>query len=307
MIVYLMQEGRGAGFGAKARDRMLVQASGGRLTTFDAYAQMGLGDDHRTYEEVVCARRLLGVEAPFTLLTNNPEKMRALEAAGVPIAATEPLRSDASPFAAQYLHAKRRAGHRLGPVDGDGCATALPEPVEAFAPTPVPEIAGVVHLASYLLPLGAAVTGTSDPVWLRLHAYYDLAAAHERVILTYGTPGTAVPLVRVQRERLVDRLPRRSASPLGARWQETVRRFLRHGAGVAAVVSDDAWTSLADDGGSPPVLPPSVAALMARHLAGRRARLLVARDEASGEAALHRTLKSAGVDTVPSAWLADGG
>jgi GTP cyclohydrolase II len=298
MIVYLMQEGRGAGFASKVRDRMLVQASGGRLTTFDAYAQMGLGDDHRTYDEVVLARRLLGVEAPFVLLTNNPEKRRALEAAGVPIASTSPLRSDASPFAAQYLRAKRRAGHRLGRVDGDACASALPEPVEAFEPVPVPEIAGVVHLASYLLPLG---TGAGDPVWLRLHAYFDLAAACERVILTYGTPGADVPLVRVQRERLVARLPGRSSHR--ARWQATVQRFVRHGAGVAAVLPDDAWTSLTDDGGSAPALPASVAALVARHLGGRRARLLLARDEAAADAGLCRTLKSAGVDTVPSAWL----
>ena len=46
-LVYLMQEGRGAGLAAKARDRMLCQASGSRLTTFDAYAEMGLPPDLR--------------------------------------------------------------------------------------------------------------------------------------------------------------------------------------------------------------------------------------------------------------------
>jgi len=38
VLFYLMQEGRGAGFVAKALDRMLVQASGHRLTTFDAWS-----------------------------------------------------------------------------------------------------------------------------------------------------------------------------------------------------------------------------------------------------------------------------
>jgi len=248
MIVYLMQEGRGAGFSAKVRDRMLVQASGGRMTTFDAYAQMGLGDDHRTYDEVVHARALLGVAAPFTLLTNNPEKLRALEAAGVPVAGAAPLRCDASPFAAAYLRAKRRAGHRLGRVDDAGSASTLPEAVEAFAPAPLADIAGVVRLASYLLPLGPWVVGAGEgPVWLWVHAYFDLAAGCERVILEHGRPNGEPPLVRVQRERLVDRLPLRHPSPDRRHWRATVRAFVRHGAGIAAVMSDDARAALGDE------------------------------------------------------------
>ena len=47
VLFYLMQEGRGAGLSAKARDRMIVQASRHRLTTFDAYAEMGLPPDLR--------------------------------------------------------------------------------------------------------------------------------------------------------------------------------------------------------------------------------------------------------------------
>src|SRR5215468_10688416 len=64
-LFYLMQEGRGAGFVAKALDRMLVQASGNRLTTFEAYAQLGLPDDQRSYGEVAAMVRLLGVTAPL--------------------------------------------------------------------------------------------------------------------------------------------------------------------------------------------------------------------------------------------------
>src|SRR6185436_1559805 len=64
VLFYLMQEGRGAGFAAKARDRMLVQTSRHRLTTFEAYARMGLDHDCRRYEEVGDLCRLLGVRAP---------------------------------------------------------------------------------------------------------------------------------------------------------------------------------------------------------------------------------------------------
>ena len=52
VLFYLMQEGRGAGLTAKARDRMIVQASGNRITTFEAYAEMGLPPDLRRYETI---------------------------------------------------------------------------------------------------------------------------------------------------------------------------------------------------------------------------------------------------------------
>ena len=57
VVFYLMQEGRGAGFAAKARDRMIVQASRNRLTTFEAYERMGLVRDHRRYDEVAARDR----------------------------------------------------------------------------------------------------------------------------------------------------------------------------------------------------------------------------------------------------------
>ncbi len=81
-IVYLMQEGRGAGLSAKARDRMLVQASGSRLTTFDAYERMGLPPDLRRYDAVASMLAMLDVRGPLRLLTNNPEKLGAVARGG---------------------------------------------------------------------------------------------------------------------------------------------------------------------------------------------------------------------------------
>ena len=52
VLFYLMQEGRGAGLTAKARDRMMVQASGNQMTTFEAYTEMGLPSDLRRYDVV---------------------------------------------------------------------------------------------------------------------------------------------------------------------------------------------------------------------------------------------------------------
>src|SRR6185503_15259394 len=82
VLFYLMQEGRGAGFTAKVRDRMIVQASGNRLTTFEAYEQMGLGRDYRTYEEVAAVRTLVRTAAPLEPVSNNAQKLAALAAEG---------------------------------------------------------------------------------------------------------------------------------------------------------------------------------------------------------------------------------
>src|SRR5215475_5941902 len=91
VLFYLTQEGRGAGFAAKARDRMLVQASRNRLTTFEAYDRLGLGHDQRRYDEVAAACRLLGVRAPLRVLTNNPEKLDTLRAARVAVSGHQAL------------------------------------------------------------------------------------------------------------------------------------------------------------------------------------------------------------------------
>src|SRR5690606_9143938 len=60
ILFYLMQEGRGVGYIGKARDRMLVQASLDQLSTFQAYASMGLKKDHRSYDNIAHICHLLG-------------------------------------------------------------------------------------------------------------------------------------------------------------------------------------------------------------------------------------------------------
>ena len=57
----------------------LVQASRNGLTTFEAYERLGLVHDQRRYDEVGHACTLLGVAAPLVLLTNNPDKLAALQ------------------------------------------------------------------------------------------------------------------------------------------------------------------------------------------------------------------------------------
>jgi 3,4-dihydroxy 2-butanone 4-phosphate synthase/GTP cyclohydrolase II len=92
---------------------MMVQASRDRVTTFDAYARMGLGRDYRRYETVAFAAAALAITAPLTLLTNNPDKVAALRRANVAIEDVVPLEHAASPFNLHYLTAKSRSGHAL--------------------------------------------------------------------------------------------------------------------------------------------------------------------------------------------------
>lgn len=244
-LFYLFQEGRGAGFLAKARDRMLVQASGHRLTTFDAYAQMGLGADARRYELVAAICRWAGIAAPLRLLSNNPEKRAALERDGVRIAGSEPLQHAWSPFNLHYVVAKRRSGHRLAHAGKPPLRADLPERVREVTPHALPEAPQLLCVARYLLPVPLRGRPAETPLWLWLHAYLDRESGRERVAFTHGRGvGAAVPS-HVQHEVLLERLPlplppaARDASARGA-WQRALAGFASAGAGVAVFLPPDA-------------------------------------------------------------------
>jgi GTP cyclohydrolase II len=264
VVFYLMQEGRGAGFVAKARDRMMVQASRDRVTTFDAYTRMGLGHDYRQYDTVAFARAALGIGAPLVLLTNNPDKVAALRSAGVAIAEVRPLAREASPFNRHYLAAKSRRGHALR--DGGGAAAELPEAVTYFEPHRLAARPALMRAASYLLPIRPGPPG-STVHWFRLHAYVDLRAQRERVLFTYRTEASALPLVRIQRESLFERFPLRARSR--KRWRAAVEAIVHRGAGAALfLLHDDAAA------GASPAEDDDLVWLVAQHT-GERAELLI--------------------------------
>ena len=277
VVFYLDQEGRGAGFAAKVRDRMLVQSSRGRLDTFDAYAAMGLAADLRRYDAVAAALAVLGVSAPLDVLTNNPDKLGTLRAAGVPIARTTPLALPASPFNHQYLAAKAAAGHRL-PEAAAIVDAEPPGAVDVLPPAPVAGAPDLVRLGAYWLPVRARDGGAPDPHWFRLHAYVDLATGRDRVVLTYGDDAHVAPLVRVQREALVARIPGAARRGEQRRWDATVRAFVAHGSGIAAMLPDEGSVELLAASGSTAPTPRAEATsldLLAHHLAGRAAVPLV--------------------------------
>jgi GTP cyclohydrolase II len=107
MLVYLRQEGRGIGIENKLKAYALQDQG---LDTVDANVALGLPIDARSYAPAVAYLRFRQVRR-CVLLTNNPDKVRSLEAHGLKVTRA-PLRSAGHEACQGYLQAKRqRLGH----------------------------------------------------------------------------------------------------------------------------------------------------------------------------------------------------
>ncbi|WP_269542896.1 hypothetical protein [Cerasicoccus fimbriatus] len=154
VLFYLLQEGRGVGYSAKARDRMLVQASGDTLSTFDAYRLLGLKKDYRQYQNIADIVHILGIEAEWVILTNNPDKVAAMERNGLKVARAETIEFEPGPFNLFYLKSKKESGHTLSrPNEIPLADIKLPEPVVPFKPSRLKQAERFIYMASYLLPV----------------------------------------------------------------------------------------------------------------------------------------------------------
>ncbi len=154
VLFYLLQEGRGVGYVGKARDRMLVQASLDQVSTFAAYAAMGLQKDHRNYENISHICYLLGIKASWIVLTNNPDKVDSLRNQGLVVAGTEALEFEPSPYNLAYLTSKAAGGHILKrPTETDIKRALPPEPVVPFKPHALAAAKRFIYSASYFLPM----------------------------------------------------------------------------------------------------------------------------------------------------------
>src|SRR5271168_339368 len=81
ILLYEQQEGRGIGLMAKLRAYQLQDAG---LDTVEANEELGFAADCRAYELPAEVLKLLGVSA-VRLITNNPEKVAALESGGIAV------------------------------------------------------------------------------------------------------------------------------------------------------------------------------------------------------------------------------
>lgn len=111
VVIYVRgHEGRGVGLIDKLRAYAL-QDSG--RDTVDAQVELGLPVDAREYDAAGAVLHDLGVSR-LTLLTNNPLKAQALEAAGLEVR-VRTLRVGANPHNSAYLRTKtERLGHLAG-------------------------------------------------------------------------------------------------------------------------------------------------------------------------------------------------
>lgn len=107
-LLYLDQEGRGAGLANKIRAYKL-QDDG--LDTYDADAELGLGLDQRHFDFAAAMLEQLGV-GKITLVTNNPDKIDAMKRAGIDVVGHRRLFGREHPSNLRYVATKReRAGH----------------------------------------------------------------------------------------------------------------------------------------------------------------------------------------------------
>jgi GTP cyclohydrolase II len=110
VVLYLAQEGRGIGLINKLRAYQLQDAG---FDTVDANEQLGFDADERVYLPAAEMLRQLGFTT-VRLLTNNPDKVLALERYGIRIAERVPHIFPANGHNERYLRTKAtRSGHLL--------------------------------------------------------------------------------------------------------------------------------------------------------------------------------------------------
>jgi len=108
ILLYLRQEGRGIGIANKIRAYALQDRG---LDTVDANRRLGFADDTRDYGHAAAMLRALGADR-VRLLTNNPNKVDGLAAAGIEVVERVAHHMPANPHNADYLATKhRKSGH----------------------------------------------------------------------------------------------------------------------------------------------------------------------------------------------------
>ncbi len=109
VLLYLAQEGRGIGLINKLRAYRLQDQG---FDTMEANERLGFEDDERLYAVAARMLELLGYKS-VRLLTNNPEKVKGLEAAGIVVAERVPHAFPGNDHNRAYLRTKAEKGGHL--------------------------------------------------------------------------------------------------------------------------------------------------------------------------------------------------
>jgi len=108
ILLYEQQEGRGIGLMAKLRAYELQDKG---LDTIEANLELGYEADCRHFELPAAILKQMGI-SEVRLITNNPEKVEALEQAGIKVVERISAEVPAEPTNERYLQTKReKMGH----------------------------------------------------------------------------------------------------------------------------------------------------------------------------------------------------
>lgn len=114
VVLYLRQEGRGIGIINKLKAYNLQDEG---MDTIEANVHLGLEVDARQYDVAVAMMQHIGIRA-IRLLTNNPEKINAIEESSIQLVERLPLVIPAVPENQGYLSTKeKQMGHLLNDTD----------------------------------------------------------------------------------------------------------------------------------------------------------------------------------------------
>jgi GTP cyclohydrolase II len=108
ILLYEQQEGRGIGLMAKLKAYELQDRG---LDTVQANEELGFAADCRDYDLAAEALKLLGI-SKVRLMTNNPDKVAALEAAGIAVIERVSAEVETQESFERYLRTKQeKMGH----------------------------------------------------------------------------------------------------------------------------------------------------------------------------------------------------
>jgi len=110
VLLYLPQEGRGIGLMNKLR---AYELQDGGMDTVEANESLGFAADARDYDFSAKILKQLGATR-IRLLSNNPEKVRQLERAGIRVVQRVPCQPRVSKISRAYMQTKKtKLGHLL--------------------------------------------------------------------------------------------------------------------------------------------------------------------------------------------------
>jgi GTP cyclohydrolase II len=146
LFLYLRQEGRGIGLNNKIRAYALQDQG---MDTVEANLYLGFPADGRSYADAAAILKDQGVHS-VRLATNNPEKVKALEACGIQV--VERVRYEIQPRPENYSYLQTKAaklGHLLTPLPGVepphvAALTRQRPSAMPLAPAPAPQTRSIV-------------------------------------------------------------------------------------------------------------------------------------------------------------------